>query len=189
MASDQVTPRERLLDVLITHLGEHGLRDMSLRGLASAAGTSHRMLSYHFGSRDGLLVALTQEVERRQLTALADLRSEPDASPTDVMWSMYRRLTDPALWPLERLFFELYTRALQAEPAGRGFSQDAVEGWIAPLAPLFERLGFRDADAIAEARLAIGVCRGLLLDLLATGDRTAVDAAMSRYMDRYDKPR
>ena len=36
--------------------------------------------------------------------------------------------------------------------------------------------------ARAEARLGVAVVRGLLLDLLATGDREAVDAAMERYI-------
>ena len=37
-------------------------------------------------------------------------------------------------------------------------------------------------EALAQARLGIAVSRGLLLDLLATGDRAAVDAAMEAYI-------
>jgi hypothetical protein len=33
------------------------------------------------------------------------------------------------------------------------------------------------------------VCRGLLLDLLATGDRAAVDAALERYIAQYEAAR
>ena len=43
-----------LLRAAIGHLAEHGLGGATLRGIASAIGTSHRMLIYHFGSRDGL---------------------------------------------------------------------------------------------------------------------------------------
>jgi hypothetical protein len=43
------------------------------------------------------------------------------------------------------------------------------------------------ADANAEARLAVDVTRGLLLDLLATGDRRAVNAAAERFFARYDE--
>jgi hypothetical protein len=39
--------------------------------------------------------------------------------------------------------------------------------------------------ARAESRLGVAVCRGLLLDLLATGDRAAVDAAFERYVCRH----
>ena len=40
-------------------------------------------------------------------------------------------------------------------------------------------------EARAEARLAIAVTRGLLLDLLATGDLDAVGAAMDRFTALY----
>jgi hypothetical protein len=61
-----------------------------------------------------------------------------------------------------------------------------VESWLEPSTELFARLGFSDADARAEARLSLAVARGLLLDLLATGDREAVDSAVERYIRRYD---
>lgn len=186
MPDGQPTPRQRLLDALIDHLEEHGLGDTSLRGLAAAAGTSHRMLSYHFGSRSALLVEVTREVERRQRAALADLRADPTAGPMEVMWQMHRRLGDPALWPLARLFFELYARALQGEEEGRALLDEAIEAWLEPLVALFEQLGFQGEEAAAEARLALAVARGLLLDLLATGDRAGVDAAAARYFARYD---
>jgi len=37
----------------------------------SALGTSHRMLIYHFGSKEGLFVAVVQEADRRQRQLLA----------------------------------------------------------------------------------------------------------------------
>jgi hypothetical protein len=40
--------------------------------------------------------------------------------------------------------------------------------------------------ARAHARLGIAVTRGLLLDLLATGDRGAVDAAIDAFIDLYE---
>ena len=36
--------RERLLAAALEHVAEHGVGDLSLRGLAAALGTSHRML-------------------------------------------------------------------------------------------------------------------------------------------------
>ena len=51
----------RLLDAAIDHSGRNGIGDTSLRGIAEAVGTSHRMLIYHFGSREGLLAEVTRE--------------------------------------------------------------------------------------------------------------------------------
>ena len=64
--------RERLLAAAVRHALDAGIADLSLRQLAAAIGTSHRMLLYHFGSREGLLVAVTQAVEEQQRAALLD---------------------------------------------------------------------------------------------------------------------
>jgi len=46
--------RQQLLHACVDHALAHGLPDR-LEPLAAAAGTSSRMLIYHFGTRDGLL--------------------------------------------------------------------------------------------------------------------------------------
>ena len=43
--------RENLLPLLAAYVLEHGLAGLSLRPLAAAAGTSDRMLLYHFASK------------------------------------------------------------------------------------------------------------------------------------------
>src|SRR6202008_3712914 len=77
--------RERLLAAAMDHVVEHGVGDLSLRGLAAALGTSHRMLSYHFGSREGLLIEVIRTVEAQQRAALATLLLDEDAPPAEVM--------------------------------------------------------------------------------------------------------
>ena len=54
-----------MLVVPVADIGAHGLADRSLRDLALAAGSSHRMIIYHFGSRAGLVAALVETVESR----------------------------------------------------------------------------------------------------------------------------
>ena len=43
--------RRELLDALIAEFAAGGIGDRSLRRVAEAVGTSHRMLLHHFGSR------------------------------------------------------------------------------------------------------------------------------------------
>lgn len=50
--------KQTLLPKLAAHVLRHGLGSASLRPLAKAAGTSDRMLIYHFGSKDALVAAL-----------------------------------------------------------------------------------------------------------------------------------
>jgi AcrR family transcriptional regulator len=177
------TARERLLAAAMEHVAQHGVGDLSLRGLAAALGTSHRMLIYHFGSREGLLIEVIRAVEAQQRAALAQmLLEDPEASPADTMRRMWRRVADPALWPNERLFFEVYAQALQGSPHALPVLDGIVDHWVQPLTRIAVAQGKPEAQARAEARLGVAVVRGLLLDLLATGEREAVDAAMERYI-------
>src|SRR6478609_10415467 len=67
------SPRDELTRRLVMEVAIHGLGDRSLRDLAAAVGTSHRMLLYHFGSRDGMVTAVVEMVEADQRAVLADL--------------------------------------------------------------------------------------------------------------------
>jgi len=175
--------RERLLAAAMEHVAAYGVGNLSLRGLAAALGTSHRMLSYHFGSREGLLIEVIRTVEAQQRAALAELLLDEDAPPAETMRRMWRRVADPALWPNERLFFEVYAQALQGRSHAEPLLDGIVDLWVEPLTRIAVARGEDEARARAEARLGIAVTRGLLLDLLATRDRAAVDAAMERYIE------
>jgi AcrR family transcriptional regulator len=176
-------PRARLLDAAVGYAREHGLGDVSLRELAAAIGTSHRMLIYHFGSKEGLLAAVVQAVEAEQREFLAGLAADPAIGPVEVMRAMWRRIADPGLWPSERLFFEIYGQALQGRPGTEGFLDRITEDWVELVAEYSEQLGAPRDTVRADARLSVAVGRGLLLDLLATGDRTGADRAFERFIE------
>lgn len=150
-------PRAELLAALIKDCSHNGIGSRSLRELADAVGTSHRMLIHHFGSREELLLAIVDEVERQQMAQADDFTS------------MWKRLTAPRLRPFERLFFECYARGAQGEEPFARMHPAAVDRWL-------EVVG-----DTPEMRLGLAVTRGLLLDLVATNDRKAVDAAAQLY--------
>jgi AcrR family transcriptional regulator len=177
--------RERLLAAAVDYAAEHGLADLSLRTLAAALGTSHRMLIFHFGSKQGLLVEVVRAVEAQQRALLAELRADPELDPLGQMQTLWRHLTSPALAPYERLFFEVYAQGLLGKEPARRLLDDAVDAWLPPVVDLLTSQGVPPEDARAEARLALAVTRGLLLDLLATGDLDAVTAAMERFTALY----
>jgi AcrR family transcriptional regulator len=177
--------RERLLAAAVEYAAEHGLADLSLRTLAAALGTSHRMLIFHFGSKEGLLVEVVRAVEARQRALLAELRADPGLGSLGQMQALWEHLTSPALWPYERLFFEVYAQGLLGKEPARRLLDEAVDAWLPPVVELLTAQGVPPDEARAEARLALAVTRGLLLDLLATGDLDAVNAAMGRFTDLY----
>jgi AcrR family transcriptional regulator len=177
--------KDRLLQATIEYVAKNGVGEISLRGLAAAIGTSHRMLIYHFGSKEALLIEVIRAVEEQQRQLLAGV-IDPSLSPADGLRRMWRHLSAPALWPNERLFFAMYGQALQARPHTAEFLDGIVEAWLEPIAAVRREQGVPARVARAQARLDLAVTRGLLLDLLATRDRAGTDAAMEQYAALYD---
>lgn len=161
--------KQALLDAVIDTVASRGIGDRSLRDIGDAVGTSHRMLIHHFGSRDELLIAIVEEVERRQMATLASL----PASPADAVAASWADLRRAELRPFERLFFECYSRGAQGEEPFTRLLPGAVDGWLAA------GEGLTDP---ALLRLSLAVLRGLLLDLVATNDEAGVDAAAARFV-------
>ena len=105
------------------HLEAEGLGAASLRQIAAAVGTSHRMLVYHFGSKEALLVEVVRALEEQQKQFLAALVADASLTPIDQMRRMWRQLIDPSVWPQARLFFEVYGQALRGGRGSAPFSR------------------------------------------------------------------
>lgn len=179
------TARQQLLDAAIEYTAERGISDLSLRSLAAALGTSHRMLIFHFGSKEGLWVEIARTVDRRQREQLRGFPPDPGQPPGELMRAWWKRFSAPALWPYERLFFELYGQALQGRPHTAGFLDEflgEIINWLEPLVAAAVARGIPEPQARAQLRLGVAVTRGLLLDLLATGDTEAADQAMDVFI-------
>ncbi|MEV6833918.1 TetR/AcrR family transcriptional regulator [Streptomyces sp. NPDC051133] len=180
-----VDRRSRLVDAAVDHVTAHGIADLSLRGLGAAIGVSHRMLIHYFGSKEQLLVEIVRTSERRRRELLSQLRLEPGLSPSGVARRLWRELTDPRLAGQERLFFEICGHALRGRPEAVPVLDGLVSDWLEPLAAAETAAGVDPAAARNRARLGLATVRGLLLDLLATGDRAGVDAAMEEFLRLY----
>ncbi len=178
-------PRQQLLDAAIEYVAAHGLSDVSLRSLAAALGTSHRMLIFHFGSKDELWAEFARAVEQDQRERMGELIPDLGDPAPESLWRWWKHISDPALWPNERLFFELYGRALQGRAPASDFLGGIVEDWVEPVARASIARGVPESLARAHARLGVAVTRGLLLDLLATGETERVDQAMRAFISLY----
>jgi AcrR family transcriptional regulator len=165
--------RKELLDAVINAFAAGGIGGRSLREIGAAVGTSHRMLLHHFGSRDEMMLAIVEEVERRQTAMLTNLGDDP-AEAFAAMWADLRR---PEQRPFERLFFECYARAAQGEAPFARLLPQAVDSWL-------DAVDERTAGTAdpAMVRLGLAVSRGLLLDLAGTDDDEGVDAAAARFV-------
>ena len=175
--------RDRTLTQVLEYVAAHGLADASLRDVAAAIGSSHRMLLYHFGSREGLVAAIVQRIEADQRGLLATLAEEA-TSPTDLVRLQWATLSDPAMWPFVRLFFEATTLALHGRPGTEGFLDSLTDTWLRDAGAVAEDMGVQVGEA--ELRLGVALLRGLLLDAVASGDPTGPTRALERYLTLWE---
>jgi AcrR family transcriptional regulator len=174
-----VTPRDDLLARAVAWFAENGVGDTSLRTLAAGIGTSHRMLNYHFGSREGLLAAVVEAVERAEQDALVEM-ADAHADPFEAGAAFWVRVADRAE-VFAPLFFELSTHAMRGRPHAEPLRLWLGTGWVEALRDGYRRLGVDDARAQVHAEPSLAMARGLLFELATTGDRAAVDAAMAAW--------
>lgn len=168
---------------------EHGIADMSLRPLATAIGSSPRVLLFLFGSKDGLIRALLARARTDELALLERVRASAGAADlAAVVRNTWAWLAAASHRPLLTLWLEAYARSL-VDPDGpwADFARQTVDDWLEVLAaaqPPHRRNG--STVGAAERTLALSVLRGALLDLLATGDVERTTTAVTHHLALLD---
>jgi AcrR family transcriptional regulator len=184
MGRPKSTARAELLAAVIAWVADNGIGDVSLRTLAEAIGTSHRMLLFHFGSKEQLMVEVVRAVEAEQRATVVRLASDDDIDITERMRQHWLSLLDPALRNNIRLFYEVYADALRGRSYTKDFLDEVMAAWLPPVTAAFESTSGA-TNAPIDARLILAVTRGLLLDLVTTDDVEGVDAAMQRFAEMF----
>jgi AcrR family transcriptional regulator len=173
------TAGDALLARIIDDVAVHGLGDRSLRDLAAAVGTSHRLVLYHFESRTGLLRAIVERIEAEQRQSFMKLVAEA-TSTGDLIRSLWGQVTQPAVRPFIRLFFELASYVDPGSDPDSGSAAIALTApWLADSKAATKQLGI--AFDPVEVRLGIAVVRGLLLDVLA-GEQRQATRSLERFI-------
>ena len=177
--------RRELLDRVADDLAVNGLVDFSLRRAARAAGTTHKVLLYHFDGADDLLSqAILQLRERRIDNALAAAaavgpRGRTLAARVRAIWPALlgeeSRVLDQAIG------LAMYDPARHAE-LGRGASAQYLPSLLS-ICPAH----WSDQRKLAVSEMILAALRGFLIDRLASGNNAGVEAgleALSRALER-----
>jgi AcrR family transcriptional regulator len=164
--------RQAALARMAAHVLDHGLQTATLRPLAAAAGTSDRMLIYHFGSRDALLGEvlghLTADLGARLAAGLGTATSLGSTVFLSRVWAV---ASAPALRPYMRIWLELAAVASREQGARLDLARGIVDfflGWVRA------RLVRPD-----DAELVLVLFEGLLV-LQEAGQPDTVQAALAR---------
>ena len=120
---------ETLLPVMAAYVLENGLAELSLRPLAKAAGTSDRMLLYHFGSKDALIAALLDHLAQIYSVALDTAFPQGKAmSRKDCIEQVIAITRTDPFQPFMRLWWDIVAGAARGNQAYKDSAQRMSHG-------------------------------------------------------------
>lgn len=169
--------RQEILAGAIDYIFKNGLSDLSIRPMADALGISHRTLLHHFGSKEAMVERVLAEVRSRQLQQLRERAQRQHQDVLTMLDEAWDQVSAPARLPFWRAFFEIYAVAAKEPERHAEFLSGVVSAWLPQWIKALEQQGLNKSRAEALATLVHASCRGLLLDLLTTGEHARVAKA------------
>ena len=161
-----------LLRALAAYVLEHGLNTASLRPMAAAAGTSDRMLIYHFGTKEALIAEILEFLAVQMADGLdAALPQAPFESEQALVRQVVALMRSEPFRPCSRVWLDIVSAAAQGQAAhveAGGKIIDAFRDWLAA----------RHPDGAARASALLTLIEGIIvMDAVGRGD--VADAAMA----------
>ncbi|GHF46938.1 hypothetical protein GCM10010359_56790 [Streptomyces morookaense] len=178
--------RRELLDLVADDLAANGLPDFSLRRAARAAGTTHKVLLYHFDGADDLLrQAILKLRERRMDNALAAAARDPAhrtlAARVRAAWPALKREQAGA-----RVLEQAVGLAMCNPDRHGGIARTAAQEYLPAMLSLCPA-DWSDRRRLEVAAMTLATLRGLLMELVTSGDSEGADAgfeALVRALER-----
>lgn len=181
--------RLQLLDGVVAYLARTGLANVSLRPLAGELGVSVNALVHHFGSKDDLIVAaLRRSIDVQEALEHRWLARRPRMSQADLLRAWWRWINaSQANLAIVRLGIE--AAALDATRTGlpapvRG---EQVGVWRENIEQHLVDEGVSPEIALVEASIVKATFTGLVVDLLATGNRARLTRALEVDLARLER--
>ncbi len=123
--------KELFLEKMAEHVLRHGLAGASLRPLAKAAGTSDRMLIYHFGSKDGLIAALLSFLAARLAQELETaLPAGRAASRAECLTQVVAFLRRPDAAAFGHVWLEILAESNRGKTAFQDTGAKIIDGYL-----------------------------------------------------------
>jgi AcrR family transcriptional regulator len=172
--------RKDLLAKVTDELAVHGLVDFSLRRAAKAAGTTHKVLLYHFDGVEDLLAQAMIELRQRRINEAAAIGPQA-GTLADRVRALWPILTGEYAWVHDQAMGLMMYHPERYIELGRGSSQQYLPTLLA-LCP--ESWSEQRKNEVAQMIMA--TLRGFVIDRLATGDSSGVEAgfeALARALD------
>jgi AcrR family transcriptional regulator len=178
--------RERIRDAAFEVLKADGYTGLTTAKVAARSGQNKALISYHFGSKQGLVAEVAREVSG----AITEELLQAIGEPRDVR-ALARGVTDGVAAlnarekGLARMYFDLAAQAI-VEPEVRSIMAEMKAGYRAVLRRELARVGDgprSSADAEATAVYMVACLEGLMLDQVERGETPELARARALFVD------
>lgn len=169
--------REALLDATARVVAREGLRGFTYRAVGKESGTTHGLVSYHFGTLENLLVEAAQRAGHETLVGFPVKHAEGTMSEFAAM--LPTLVSEQA--DRHALMFELAIEARRND-ALRPELLAQYSRFRAATGAALDRLGIHDSSG-ALARLIFATIDGLALQQLLDNDAAATELAVLRLQE------
>lgn len=162
--------RESLLPLLMAHVLKHGLGQASLRPMAKGAGTSDRMLLYHFGTKEQLVADLLTYIAEVYAVMLERALAGQDRPGTreGLLAQILAQNDDAAMAPFMRLWWEIVAGSARGLPGFRPAATAMMDQLVIRLEAMMPA---GDPDPAGGARFLLTVIEGAaMLSAVGHGD-------------------
>jgi AcrR family transcriptional regulator len=176
--------RAQLLERVVDDLAVNGLVDFSLRRAARAAGTTHKVLLYHFDGADDLLAEAVLQLRERRITRslTAAMRAPGPQTLAARVREIWATLSSEESRALDQAIgLTMFDPARYAR-LGATASERYVPGLMS-ICPS----GWSDQRKLEVAEMIMAVLRGFIVEWLTSGSTAAVEAgfaALARALER-----
>jgi len=176
--------KETLIIKAIDYILAKGLRDFSLRSISAEMGTSHRVLSYHFGSKEEFIQEVMNSVFQSWLQIISDIDIEHCSSSSEALLLLWDRISHPDVFIYSRIGFEMI--------AWKGRMKTRKElmpesFWSEPLERVSRLSSLDPSRTEADVRVMRVVVRGLISQLAATDNPDECRRSLLDFLDWRDK--
>jgi len=145
--------------------------------MAAAAGTSDRMLIYHFGNKDGLIGALLRYLAAEMAAGLdailPPLRAKSEA---DLIADIVSAMRSEPFKPYVRVWLDIVSAAAHRSEAHRGAGHAIIEAYL-------DWIALRHPSGRAGAAMVLAIVEGIMLmdavDQHAAGDKVLMQLKQS----------
>ena len=178
--------RQELLDRIVVYLADHGLAQATLRPMAASLEVSINRLVHHFGSKEELITAaLDRAIEQQLAVQAAWFERQPNLGMVEFYGRWWRWMNaKPEHLALVRLNYEAAALDTSVTGLAGEVRADQIGVWRHDVEQRMLAAGVPADQVELEAGLAKATFTGLIIDLIATGERRRLTVACDAWLER-----